>query len=157
MNGAPDMVLTLAEPPSANRIWRRSRTGIHKSTEYKDWLRVGADSIASQLGGAAPIDHFNVGILIPPSRRDPDNSLKPLMDLLQAGGAIRNDRLLQRLTLRVDHAREPGTVLVYLEAVDAPAKATRKRPASNKLRAITPQTQNAARLGAAIAVTTEED
>jgi Holliday junction resolvase RusA-like endonuclease len=131
MSGLADIQLVLAEPPSANRIWRMWRGRMRKSDEYRAWKDAQAASIAHQLGGDCALEWFGVAITIPPSRRDPDNGLKPILDALQAGGAVRNDRLLRHLSLKVDEDREPGTVAVAVWTA-APPKA---KPKTRKARA----------------------
>lgn len=125
-----DIVLTLAEPPSSNRLWRQMRGRMVKSPAYREWKDAEAARVAHQVGGDCCLEWFSAAIVLPPSRRDPDNSIKPLLDAIQAGGAVRNDRLLRHLSLTVDDDREPGTVLVRLNAASAPKAKRKTRKAS---------------------------
>jgi Holliday junction resolvase RusA-like endonuclease len=129
MSGLADIQLVLSEPPSANRIWRQFRGRMTKSPEYREWKDAQATSIAHQLGGDCALEWFGVAITLPTSRRDPDNSIKPIMDALQAGGAVRNDRMLRHLSLKVDEDREPGTVAIAVWAATAPKPKPKKRRA----------------------------
>lgn len=122
-----DIVLTIAAPPSANRLYRNFGGRMVKSTEYRAWKDQQAEDIAHQLGGASLPDYFAVAMLLPASRMDLDNRCKPLLDAMQAAGVYRDDKLCMSLKMTVDHAREPGSVLVHLWAAEAPPKKTRAR------------------------------
>jgi len=122
-----DIMLVIPEPPSSNRIWRVFRGRMAKSPAYRRWMTSAAASIAEQLGGDGVPSWFSASITLPPSRRDPDNSVKPILDAIQAGGAISNDRLLRRLTLAVDDDREPGTVSISLWPAAEPKAKPRRR------------------------------
>lgn len=121
-----DIVLTIAAPPSANRLYRMVRGHMAKSSEYRAWKDAQAEAIAHQLGGATLPAYFSCAITLPRSRMDLDNRAKPLLDAMQAGGAYRNDKLCRRLLLDVDYHREPGSVLALLWAEEAPPKRRRK-------------------------------
>ncbi len=130
MTEPPPLSIVLSLPPSTNRIWRQMRGRMVKSDEYRKWKDAAALSIAQQLGGDGPMLHFAALIIMPPTRRDPDNSIKPLLDACQAGGAIEDDKHLRRLVLTVDDARDPETALIQLSRAEAPApkpKAKRTR------------------------------
>lgn len=122
-----DIVLTIAAPPSANRLYRMVRGHMAKSTFYREWKDAQALAIANQLGGAGIVGHFHCGITVPTLRIDLDNAAKPLLDAMQAGGAFTNDRLCVSLNMVVDFRREQGSVLVNLWAAEGPPKKTRAR------------------------------
>ncbi len=130
-----DIVLTIAIPPSANRLYRMMRGRMAKSTVYREWKDKQAEAIAHQLHGARIDGHFRCSITLPRSRMDLDNRAKPLLDAMQAGGAYRDDKLCLALHMAVDHAREPGTVLVHLWAEAAPPK---PRKVSKRLKLAAP-------------------
>src|ERR1700689_3013554 len=72
------------------RMTRRGKRNI--TTEYKAWRDKAGWLARMQLVGAEEITcRFNVTIEVPISRRDTDNSLKPLLDLCQLVHAISND------------------------------------------------------------------
>lgn len=121
-----DIVLTIAAPPSANRLWRNFRGRMVKSDEYRAWKDEQAAAIAHQLGGARIEGYFAIAMLMPQSRMDLDNRVKPLLDAMQAGGAVVNDKRCMSLSAKVDHLREPGSVLAHLWAVDPPPPKGRK-------------------------------
>jgi Holliday junction resolvase RusA-like endonuclease len=126
----PPLSIVLPLPPSANRIWRKMRGHMVKSSEYRAWKDAAAQSIAHQLDGDGPMLHFAAFIILPRCRIDPDNRIKPILDACQAGGAIEDDKHLRRLVLTVDDARDPDTALIQLSRAEAPApkpKAKRTR------------------------------
>ena len=115
----PDITLILPLPPSANKSWRpgtnaAGAAAMFKRAPYKAWLEEAAWSVVSQRGGDSIPKHYELRIVLPETRRDPDNSVKPICDSLQRGGAIANDRHLRRLVLEVDATRKPGTALIEL-------------------------------------------
>lgn len=119
--------ITLPLPPSANRMYRRAGGHMHKSTEYRAWLDNAMRVVAASWDPPA-LEWYGLGITLPPTRRDPDNSIKALSDALQAGGAVVNDRMLRTLILTVDDNRAPEDgVLLTLWGVDAPAKKVKRR------------------------------
>jgi Holliday junction resolvase RusA-like endonuclease len=122
-----DISLTLPLPPSANRIWRMWRGRMRKSDEYRAWKDAAAESVALQLAGDGPLRHFTVAIMLPPTRIDPDNRVKPYLDALQAGGAIEDDKRLRCLVLTVDDTRDPTTALIQLRHAEAPPPKVKKK------------------------------
>lgn len=122
------MTITLPLPPSANRIWRKTPRGMIKAPEYRAWAEQAMWSVAAQWQQPA-LEYFGVTIKLPPTRRDPDNSIKPAVDALQAGGAIVDDKRLQWLTLIVDHDRDPtlGLLIDLVPALPPPPKPKAKR------------------------------
>lgn len=128
-----DIVLTIAAPPSANRLYRMVRGHMAKSSEYRRWKEQQAEAIAHQLHGASLPGHFAVAMLLPKSRMDLDNRCKPLLDAMQAAGVYRDDKLCLSLSMRVDHQRAPGTVLVQLWAEEAPPRLKPSRKARKRL------------------------
>lgn len=115
--------ITLPLPPSANRIWRSFRGRMVKSSEYRIWKDTAAASIAHQMGGQPALEWFTAAMVMPPTRRDLDNSIKPALDALQAGGAVQDDKRLLALVISVDDARRGNdTVLIQLRSADEPVK-----------------------------------
>jgi Holliday junction resolvase RusA-like endonuclease len=87
--GAPlDIELDLPPPPSANRIWKRAKSGkrqVFTSPEYTAWKRAadGLIGVTAQLRGVQPILGQFEAIVILCERQnklDLDNSLKSLLD-----------------------------------------------------------------------------
>ena len=119
--------IILPLPPSANRIWRNFRGRMVKSSEYREWRDDAADSIAHQMGGQPPLMWFTAAMIMPPTRRDLDNSIKPTLDALQAGGAVMDDKRLRALVISVDDSRRGAeTVLISLRPANAPEKSVKK-------------------------------
>ncbi len=74
--------------------------------------------------GAAIAGPFAAHIIFPQTRADLDGRIKPILDALQAGGAIANDRHCRRLLVEID----PGLTLavVHLTAIPPLAPAPRR-------------------------------
>lgn len=100
--GLPTIVLHLSLPPSANKLWisepGRAR---RRSPEYRSWLwNAGWEARRQLVGVPTIVGTFNAVIQVPrSSRRDRDNWTKPLFDLAQLAGAIRNDSGLGSYTV----------------------------------------------------------
>ncbi|WP_164868091.1 RusA family crossover junction endodeoxyribonuclease [Rhodovarius crocodyli] len=112
--------LVLPLPPSANRLWRVFKGQVRKSTDYRKWADDASDAVSHQLGGQARLTWFTASITLPVTRRDPDNAIKPIMDALQAGGAIQDDSMLRGLTLDVDDDCPAEWVSIGLFEAPAP-------------------------------------
>jgi crossover junction endodeoxyribonuclease RusA len=91
-------------PPSANRIWRQGHGRVHKSKEYQDWLALSAWEIRAQIGPKQVItEPFKLELRVnrPDKRkRDLDNLLKPVLDLIGHYGLIENDSLCHWIDAR---------------------------------------------------------
>jgi Holliday junction resolvase RusA-like endonuclease len=123
----PCISITLSLPPSTNRMWRIMRGRAVKSNDYRAWKDAAARAVAEQIAGDGPLLHFTAAIVMPPTRRDPDNSIKPFLDALQAGGAIEDDKRLRCLLLTVDDGRDPETALLQLRHAPAPPPKVKAR------------------------------
>ena len=118
----PDILLVLPLPPSANKSWRPGTTAagipaLFKRAPYKAWLQEASWQVAAQRHGGSVPHHYQIRIVLPDTRRDPDNSIKPLQDACQRGGAIANDKHLRRMVLDVDPERKLQTALIHLWAL----------------------------------------
>lgn len=123
--------IILPLPPSANRIWRNFRGRMVKSSEYREWRDDACDRIIKQMDGQPPLEWFTAAMIMPPTRRDLDNSIKPTLDALQAGGAVEDDKRLRALVISVDDARRGDeTVLITLRPALAPEKVKKSRKQS---------------------------
>lgn len=122
-------MIVLPLPPSANRLWRWTPRGIVKSPEYRAWLNDAAWRVAQQWQ-QPPLEWFAAYLYVPASRIDLDNRAKPVLDALQAGGAVLDDKRLQWLSLRVNYERkEDEGILIVLEACPAPPAKPKRRKA----------------------------
>lgn len=90
------ITLDLPFPPSVNRIWRRGRGRVHRSTEYKNWLATADMHVIANR--QFPKDRINgvFRVLIrlnqDAGRADGDNCIKALLDWLQSREIVRNDK-----------------------------------------------------------------
>lgn len=85
--------LHLPYPPSANRLWRKSRHGMYRDKKYQQWLEDAAKAARDQRPGAV-FGRYKLSIqAVRPDRRkrDLDNLLKATSDLLVSVGVIEDD------------------------------------------------------------------
>ena len=96
---------------------------MHKSQEYKDWLALAAWEMRAQLGPKRVItEPFKLTVRVErPDRRkrDLDNLLKPILDLLGHYGLIENDSLCHWIDARWEG--EGRTVKIMLGGIDGEA------------------------------------
>jgi crossover junction endodeoxyribonuclease RusA len=100
--------LTLPYPPSANKLWRYVGGKPLKSAHYRAWLREAG--LLVTLGVRANIIEGPYALYIRAGRpdqrrRDLDNLIKPLNDVLVEGGAVRDDSNCHK----IEAVWEPGT------------------------------------------------
>lgn len=94
--------IQLPYPPSANRLWRRSGTHIHKSAQYTKWLReAGWQAISQKPGGIKGPYALQIQAVRPDKRkRDLGNLLKGIEDLLVSIGVIEDDSHADLISMR---------------------------------------------------------
>ena len=87
------IILQILYPPSANRLWVRAKKGMRKSDAYAKWLIEAGWHVKAQRPGSIHGPYkISVSAARPDKRRrDLDNILKPIGDLLQSVGVIRDD------------------------------------------------------------------
>jgi crossover junction endodeoxyribonuclease RusA len=85
--------LSLPYPPSANHLWRSNRGRVHKSPKYEKWLyAAGIMALAAKPRGIIGAYKLSIAAVRPDNRRrDLDNIIKPINDLLKAVGVIEDD------------------------------------------------------------------
>lgn len=87
--------LVLPYPPSANRLWTRTRRGMRRTDEYKSWIEECQLATIRQRG--KPIEsHYCLNVVADrpdKRRRDLDNLLKPVSDGLVHSGVIPDDHM----------------------------------------------------------------
>ena len=96
------MRFILPVPPSANRIWRVTKTGrTYKAPEYVSWLKTAGWEVHLQRSRKEPITGpVSLTITLPKGTRgDVDNRVKPVGDLLEACGIVANDRQISTSTI----------------------------------------------------------
>ncbi len=125
MQREADIVMVLPVPPSANRIWRNGNGRTYKSDLYRQWLAAAGLAIEEQTHGDYVPDLYAIEVVVPKSRKDLDNHLKPISDLLEDQGVIVNDNRARRIALSIDAAR--SDVLVRLWALPAEPKIRKAR------------------------------
>jgi crossover junction endodeoxyribonuclease RusA len=95
--------LTCEYPPSANRLFRAvPGRGVIKSKVYRDWLEINLGIIRGQLNNKITGQYVVVFEATRPDKRkrDIDNLIKPLMDLIVQAGAVEDDSLCAELTAK---------------------------------------------------------
>lgn len=94
--------LWLPFPPSANRLWRAARGRVYRSRAYVDWLtEAGLLAKAQRAGSINGPYKISITAARPDKRRrDLDNILKSISDLLKSIGAIEDDHLCEMITAR---------------------------------------------------------
>lgn len=85
--------LHLPYPPSANKLWTRTRYGMRKTDAYNDWLERAAVAARKQKPCAVHGPYkLSLHATRPDKRRrDLDNIIKPTSDLLVCVGVIDDD------------------------------------------------------------------
>lgn len=98
------VVLTLPFPPSMNRLWRVPAGGgkPYRSDRYRTWIRAAGNELKAQRPGRVAGPFAIVVEIGRPDRRkrDADNALKAVLDLLEAHRVIDNDSLQRRTTVQ---------------------------------------------------------
>jgi crossover junction endodeoxyribonuclease RusA len=96
------ITLNLPYPPSANHLWRRARKGMMLSERYENWLaEAGWTAKAQRPGRILGRYKLSIHALRPDKRRrDLDNIIKPISDLLKSVGVIEDDSLCEMITAR---------------------------------------------------------
>lgn len=85
---------TIDMPPSLNGIFTNRRGGRAKTTAYKRWKDVASWQVKLQHDGD-PLEgpaSVTMSMPRPRSNADIDNRIKPVLDALEAGGALGNDK-----------------------------------------------------------------
>ena len=92
------ITLNFTYPPSANRMWRNVKGKTLKSADYRAWLAANAHARIEQLTPAERSVTFpgHYAMMVQARapdkrRRDLDNLLKPVGDLLQHVGLVADD------------------------------------------------------------------
>lgn len=93
------ITLSLPYPPSANALWRAWKGRNIKSAAYRKWL-VAAEADVKGQSPQTVDGPYRLSLVVnrpDRRRRDLSNIVKPVEDLLQAAGIIRDDADCQRL------------------------------------------------------------
>lgn len=91
---------TIDMPPSLNGIFTNRRGGRAKTTAYKRWKDVASWQVKLQHDGDPLEGNASVTMSMPRPRAnaDLDNRIKPVLDALEAGGALVNDKQVTCIT-----------------------------------------------------------
>jgi crossover junction endodeoxyribonuclease RusA len=96
------VIIEIPYPPSVNGIWRGGKGGRHYlSAKYKTWREAAGLMVNAQAKGKRIAGPFSIEIQArrPDKRkRDIDNLIKPLLDLMANMGVIDDDSECQRVT-----------------------------------------------------------
>jgi len=125
------LLISLPElPPSVNASREIHKRGtqrfIGSTSRYRDWIEANKWAVAEQRKGRAVLGPVEVEIIATlPSKGvhpDLDNLLKPALDALAKGGAIENDRLVEKLTASWATNAIPGMSILVRSPVAGLAK-----------------------------------
>lgn len=113
------LCVDLAYPPSVNKAWRPARggKGLALTKDAKKYRKDGVAAVMAAMlqGGVRPLvgRAFARVDLYPPDRirRDVDNALKAILDVLKHAGAVADDELIDVLRV-VRHEPVPGGLVV---------------------------------------------
>lgn len=119
--------LHLPYPVSVNKIWRGGRQGkVYRSPSYRSWMLSAGMELLAQKSKLSPKniagEYSLFVVLNPPDsrRRDLDNTLKVLQDLLVSQGIVQDDSLCEKLYARWGTAQEaPLGALVIVKSCAA--------------------------------------
>jgi crossover junction endodeoxyribonuclease RusA len=113
--------LKLPMPPSANAIWRSNRGHVHKSAAYKAWLTVAGWQVRSQHPNKieGPYKLSIEAVRPDKRRRDIDNLIKPVSDLLCSIGVIEDDCYCEKVS--AEWITEGDGVTVRIEGLEMAA------------------------------------
>ena len=143
MSDQPAVVINFPRPPSANRMFLRqmTRRGRRDLTpEYKAWRDTAGWAVKMQIVGLETItSKFNIVVEVPLSSRiDLDNNLKPILDLAQNMGIIRQRPELRRDLGSHPVQREDVMVAIWaLPEMGAVRRAAKPRGAKGAGRTVT--------------------
>ena len=113
--------LQLTRPPTANHLWIRARKGMRKSDAYVTWLMLAAIEARRQTFKriSGPYKLTVTASRPDRRRRDLDNLLKPLNDLLMHIGAIEDDSNCEMISARWVTTGEGVSIRVEPAGVEA--------------------------------------
>lgn len=123
---------TISKPFSANRMYatRRLSSGyLNLSTDYKKWRTREGWNLRMQLGDCPIITcPYHMLVVLPPTRMDDDNPIKPIGDLMQRMGLVSNDRNMHGHEVQHDPNRSDVLVVLTLRPDLPPRAATARKP-----------------------------
>jgi crossover junction endodeoxyribonuclease RusA len=112
--------LVLPYPPTANKIWIRAYKGMRLAPHYERWLASAGIIANAQRQGMMP-GRYKLSIdAVRPDRkkRDLDNIIKPISDLLVKIGSVQDDSLCEMISARWVTTGEGVTVRIEAAGVE---------------------------------------
>lgn len=110
-------------PPSVNHAYARTRNGVRKSDAYMAWSNGEGYRLNRMMAGQhrfTGLVYVTMAMRRPVSNADLDNRIKPTGDILQAIGAIDNDRNIMGWNVWWTNDLPPGTAAeIVIVAADA--------------------------------------
>lgn len=110
------IAVTLPLPPSTNRLYVRTRSGVTCAPEYKRWKHEAGWTIKAQRIKPLECERYVVEIGVPNSMRgDCSNREKATTDLFVSLGLVRDDRFAEHVSTYRSPKVAPNTckVLIY--------------------------------------------
>lgn len=106
--------IILPRTPSINRLWRIGRGRMFRSAEYESWLQACTLLIRQQrIPKVSGKYELLIRVTRPDKRRrDVDNPIKALNDLLQRAGVVEDDCLCEKVTCEWVPSGPPTCVTV---------------------------------------------
>lgn len=118
-NVVPPLTLDLPMPPSVNNLFVNITRGRTKSSRYRAWITEAGWMLVQQrnLKGRHKLMKGEIAVTVRALRqhrrkRDLDNILKPILDLLVSTGTIKDDSLVASITAEWVHSGTPCTVII---------------------------------------------
>lgn len=121
------IVLFCPFPPSANRLWTRTKRGMRKTDKYAEWLHNAGWAVKAQQPGKTD-KHYQLTIIASRPdrrRRDLGNLEKAISDLLVTLGVVGDDSDCEKIEIAwaapSELIAESQDVLVMVQPVEAPS------------------------------------
>ena len=105
-------------PLTANSIWRSGKNKIYLNPKYKTWQKEAAWTAINNKIGLGAKEHYSLSIKAgrpDKRRRDIDNIIKPISDLLVAVQYVADDYLCNKVTAEWSDEVEKGMVKIIIE------------------------------------------
>ena len=133
----PMVAVTLPYPPSANSMWRHVGKKVLRSREYEMWRAHAGLIIRRATGGSRLEGPYAMTVMVgrpDRRRRDLDNLLKPIGDVMVLAGAVEDDHHCQRIDASWSTDVEGVFVRVmqtrFVEPIARPRTSSRAAPRS---------------------------
>jgi crossover junction endodeoxyribonuclease RusA len=115
--------LDVPMPPSVNRLWRHGRGKTYRSAAYVSWLRSAGWELKAQKPPAVEgWCTIRLSAAIPARRRDLDNLIKALLNLLVEHRVIEDDADVAAIDARWDGTVPAGRVVLEVRSSIAPVE-----------------------------------